>query len=156
MTDEPKRRAPQFGGDRDGGLGRERLDQRGRERRGRRVPGSGFLGRRRGDHPVDLLGHERVPVELGRRNESRVEVLAGLEAGGDDVLQKPVQPEALLRHVAARLQRSRHEGCRGGNVQNLAGVPGYHTLQVQVIDETGKVLESSETSTFHMLRFAGG
>lgn len=33
---------------------------------------------------------------------------------------------------------------------------GTHTLQVQVIDETGKVLESSETSTFHMLRFAGG
>lgn len=33
---------------------------------------------------------------------------------------------------------------------------GTHTLQVQVIDETGKVLESSASSTFHMLRFAGG
>jgi hypothetical protein len=33
---------------------------------------------------------------------------------------------------------------------------GTHTLQVQVIDETGKVLESSQNSTFHMLRFAGG
>jgi len=38
-----------------------------------------------------LLGHERVPVELGRRNEKSVEVLAGLEAG-DAVSEVNLEP----------------------------------------------------------------
>jgi multidrug efflux pump subunit AcrA (membrane-fusion protein) len=38
------------------------------------------------------LGYERVPVELGRRNDERVEVLGGLEEGDDIALEDPGRP----------------------------------------------------------------
>lgn len=40
-----------------------------------------------------MLGHERVPVELGRRNDENVEVLAGLEEG-DAVSEIDLEPSA--------------------------------------------------------------
>jgi diguanylate cyclase (GGDEF)-like protein len=69
-----------------------------------------------------------LPVMLLSSRSDREEVIAGLEAGADDYVTKPVQPDELLARVRAVLRRADEQRLRNP----LTGLPGNETIQAEL------------------------
>lgn len=69
-----------------------------------------------------------LPVVLLSARSEHEDAIAGLEAGADDYLTKPVEPDELLARVRAALRRA--DGQRLRNP--LSGLPGNETIQAEL------------------------
>jgi diguanylate cyclase (GGDEF)-like protein len=69
-----------------------------------------------------------LPVVLLSARSQREDAIGGLDAGADDYLTKPIEPDELLARVRAALRRADQQRLRNP----LTGLPGNETIQAEL------------------------
>ena len=100
---------------------------------------------------LEVIGWGRLnvdpppPMLLVTSRTDDADIVAGLEAGADDYLTKPISPEVLAARIAALLRRA-YPGRADGGIETHAGLTFDPSLSTVVVGEDTVTLTAREFS----------